>query len=112
MNQKNMLKAVVAVAVALAFILPGVAAFANVGTVDIRSDSDNIPFADKTVDILMLLQVKTIIYVDDDAPNDPGPGDQRRRRLFTPGGKRDRGYSSRLRRGAIPRQARLRTRSR
>jgi parallel beta-helix repeat protein len=41
MKSKNMWKAVIAVAIALAFVLPGSAAYANVGKIGVTSNSDN-----------------------------------------------------------------------
>jgi len=41
MNKKNKIKAIVALAVALAFVMPGAVAFANVGTVDVIFNSEN-----------------------------------------------------------------------
>ena len=41
MKQKNMWKAILAISVALAFIMPGAAAFANVGTIGVTSSNKN-----------------------------------------------------------------------
>jgi len=93
-DKRNFLKAVVVVAVAIAFILPGATAVANVGTIGVISNSENTsdikniiePTTDDSyIDILDTetdtLDITTgplpttgnIIYVDDD--NTAGPWD-------------------------------------
>jgi parallel beta-helix repeat protein len=67
MNQKTMWKAVVAFAVALAFVLPSAATYANVGTNGVRSNSENTIVGEETAGTLMPLTRGTI-YVDDNAP--------------------------------------------
>jgi len=51
MNRKNKIKAIVALAVALAFVMPGAAAFANVGTFGITSNSENTDDIENIVEI-------------------------------------------------------------
>jgi len=51
MKRNNIFKAIVVIAVALAFVMPGSAAFANVGTIGVISNSENTGDMEKIVEI-------------------------------------------------------------
>ena len=51
MKRNNIYMAAVAIAVALAFVMPGSAAFANVGTIGVISNSENTGDMEKMVEI-------------------------------------------------------------
>ena len=87
MKQKEICKAIIAIAVTLAFVLPGSAAFANVGTIKVTSNSKNTVDVNNNMggtimsDTLRedtILTEKTVVpavplargtvYVDDNAP--------------------------------------------
>ena len=88
MKRKAIYKAIIAFAVAMAFVMP-VAAFANVGTIGVTSDSENTSYIkniiettidtsnikntinnvlEKSDDIILSTRGRGTIYVDDDAP--------------------------------------------
>jgi len=89
MHKKSMYKAIIAIAVALAFVMPGSAAFANVGTIGIAPNIENTGdmetmaestnsdnsydytedtiVTEETIDTAILSTGNTI-YVDDDRP--------------------------------------------
>ena len=51
MKQKNIFKAIIAVIVALVFVMPGSAVFANIGTIGVTSNSENTSDMENIVEI-------------------------------------------------------------
>jgi len=68
MNRKNKIKAIVALAVALAFIMPGAAAFANVETIGVTSNSENTGDIENIVEISTNSDTKTTIDTEESDP--------------------------------------------
>ena len=74
MKQKSLWIAIVSFAVALAFVMPGSAAFGNIGTIGVTSDSENTSYVKNTINNVLeksddgILSTRgNTIYVDDDA---------------------------------------------
>jgi len=76
MKRKSICKAVVVVAVALAFVMPGAAAFPNFWMVGMASNSENILDMETMVepvaeaDVSIVSATDNTIYVDDDRPSE------------------------------------------
>jgi parallel beta-helix repeat protein len=72
MKRKEICKAIIAIAVTLAFVLPGSAAFANVGTIKVTSNSGNTASIKNIVETTNsntsggVSTTRDVIYVDDD----------------------------------------------